>query len=138
MNCLLPLFNRIWNGDFPISRNKASIVSIPKKGDLTYCDNYRGISFINNVIKLITKVITNRISEYWLKHSFIRPEQFGFCNKEECVNLYISLREICQRRKFNNQETYLEFFDLKKAYDSVPIGKILYKINRLGIRRKLS
>jgi len=136
MNCLLLLFNRIWNGDFPSSWNEASIVSIPKKGDLTDCDNYRGISLINNGIKLLTKVITNRISEYGLKHGFIRPEQFGFRYKEECVSLYISLREICQRRKFNNQETYLAFLDLKKAYDSVPIGNILCKINRLGIRGK--
>ena len=50
MNCLLLLFNRIWNGDFPSSWNEASIVSIPKKGDLTDCDNYRGISLINNGI----------------------------------------------------------------------------------------
>ena len=97
MNCLLLLYNRIWNGDFPNSWNEASIVSIPKKGDLTDCDNYRGISLINNGIKLITKVITNRISDYGLKHGFIRPEQFGFRNKEECVSLYISLREICQK-----------------------------------------
>ena len=136
LNCLLLLYNRIWNGDFPNSWNEASIVSIPKKGDLTDCDNYRGISLINNGIKLITKVITNRISDYGLKHGFIRPEQFGFRNKEECVSLYISLREICQRRKFNNQETYLAFLDLKKAYDSVPIGNILCKIYRLGIRGK--
>ena len=27
------------------------------------------------------------------------PEQFGFRNKEECVSLFISIGEICQRRK---------------------------------------
>ena len=136
INCLHLLFNRIWNGDFPESWNEASIVSIPKKGDLTDCDNYRGISLINNGIKLISKIIAKRISNYGLDHGFIRPEQFGFRNKEECVSLYISLREICQRRKFANQETYLAFLDLKKAYDSVPIGNILNKLYRLGIRGK--
>ena len=57
INCLHMLFNRIWNGDFPNTWNKASIVSIPKKGDPTNCDNYRGISLINNGIKLISKII---------------------------------------------------------------------------------
>jgi len=41
------IFNKIWNGSFPKKWNSASIVSIPKKGDLSDCSNYRGISLIN-------------------------------------------------------------------------------------------
>jgi len=136
LRCLRSLFKRIWDGEFPSSWNEASIISIPKKGDPTNCDNYRGISLINNGIKLITKIVTTRISEYGLRNNFIRPEQFGFRNKEESVSLFISIREICQRRQNDNKETYLAFLDLKKAYDSVPIGSILHKIECLGIRGK--
>ena len=67
---------------------------------------------------------------------FIRPEQFDFRRKEECISLFISMCEICQRHQYFNKETYLAFLDLKKAYDSVQIGDILNKINRLGIRSK--
>ena len=35
-------------------------------------------------------------------------------------------------RKNDNKETYLAFLDLKKAYDSVRIGNILYKLDALG------
>ena len=136
IKCLHILFTRIWNGEFPTEWNEASIISIPKKGDPSNCDNYRGISLINNGIKLISKIVTTRISDYGLKHNFIRPEQFGFRNKEESISLFISIREICQRRQFENKETYLAFLDLKKAYDSVPIGNILHKIDCLGIRGK--
>jgi len=130
------LFNRIWNNESPESWNQASIVSIPKKGDLTDCDNYRDISLINVGIKLITKILTKRISEYGLSNNFIRPEQFSFRTKEECISLFISMREICQRRQYFNKEIYFAFLDLKKDYDSVTIGDILNKINRLGIRGK--
>ena len=136
LQCLHKLFNKIWDGDFPNSWNEASIVSIPKKGDLSDCDNYRGISLINNGIKLLSKIVTTRISNYGLERGFIRPEQFGFRNKEECISLFISIHEICRRRQLNNEPTYLAFLDLKKAYDSVPIGNILYKLDRLGIRGK--
>jgi len=129
-------FNKIWDGDFPSSWNEASIVSIPKKGDLSDCDNYRGISLINNGIKLISKIATTRISEYGLRNNFIRPEQFGFRNKEECISLFITIYEICRRRQIANKETYLAFLDFRKAYDSVPIGNILHKIDCLGIRGK--
>jgi len=53
--CLKALINRIWNGDFPKSRNNASIVSIHKKGDPSDCKNYRGITLINNGLKIIAK-----------------------------------------------------------------------------------
>jgi len=85
---------------FPSTWNVASIISIPKKGDdLSDYDNYRGISLINNGIKLISEIVSKRTSEYGLKNNFIRPEQFGFRYKEEYVSLFISIREICQRRK---------------------------------------
>ena len=47
-----------------------------KKGnDLSDCDNYRGISLINNGIKLISKIVSKRIfGNIDLKNNFIRPE----------------------------------------------------------------
>ena len=62
--CLKVLINSIWNGDFPKSWNNASIISIHKKGDPSDCNNYRGISLINNGLKIIAKIIANRISKY--------------------------------------------------------------------------
>ena len=90
--CLKVLIIRIWNGDFPISWNNASIVSIHKKGDLSDCNNYRGISLINNELKIIVKkIIANRISKYGMDKGFISQGQYGFRNREECVSLYTSL-----------------------------------------------
>jgi len=118
------------------SWNNASIVSIHKKGDPLDCNNYRGISPINNGLKIISKIIANRISKYGIDEGFIRPEQYEFRNREICKSLYTTLRIICQRREFENKDTYLAFLDLKKAYDSVPIYNVLMKIHHLGIRGK--
>jgi len=52
------------------------------------------------------------------------------------ISLYISIREICHRRKFQGNFTYLAFLNLKKAYDSVPFFNILTKLYNLGIRDK--
>jgi len=91
---------------------------------------------INVGLKIISKIVTDRISKYALSHNFIRPEQFGFRNKEECISLFVSIRNICQRRKFANKPTYIAFLDLEKAYDSVPIFNILTKLYNFGIRGK--
>ena len=130
------LCKRLWLEGIPNSWNTASIVSIPKKGDLSDCSNYRGISLINVGIKVISKLLANRISKYALDNGFIRLEQFGFRTKEECISLFISIRDLCQRRAFSNQDTYLAFLDLKKAYDSVPIQGLLCKLWNLGIRNE--
>ena len=66
--CLLSLFNKIWDGDFPEEWNSASIISIPKKGDLSDCNNYRGISLITVDLKIISKIVTNRIAKYTLEN----------------------------------------------------------------------
>jgi len=50
--------------------------------------------------------------KYTFKNEFIRLEQFDFRNYEECVCLYIFIREICLRRKFKNEFTYVAFLNL--------------------------
>jgi len=45
--CLEIIFNKLWNGSFPTKWNPSSIVSIPKKGDLSNCNNYHGISLMS-------------------------------------------------------------------------------------------
>ena len=43
---------------------------------------------LNNGLKIISKIIANRISKYGIDNGFIRPEQYGFRNREECISLY--------------------------------------------------
>jgi len=69
-------------------------------------------------------------------HRIIIPEHFGFRNIEECISLFVSISEICQRRKFNDRFTFLAFLGFKKAYDSVPINNIFKKLNNIDIHGK--
>jgi len=68
---------------------RASIISIPKKKkkkkmifQMTII--FLVFSLINVDLKIISKIVTNRIAKYALDHNFVRLEQFGFRNKEEC------------------------------------------------------
>jgi len=81
----------------------------------------------------LTKNVTKRIVDFAFTHGIIRSEQFGFRNNEEYISLFVSIREIRQRKKFNDQFIFLVFLDLKKAYDSVPIYNIHAKHNNIDI-----
>jgi hypothetical protein len=92
------------------------MVSIHKKDNPIDCNNYCGISLIKSGLKILAKIISNRISKYGIDKGFIRSEQYGFRNRKECISLYTLLRIICQGRKFENKDIYLAFLDLRKAF----------------------
>ena len=49
-------FHYLKKSGMVISLNLASIISIPKKRDLSDCNNYRGISLINVGLKILSKL----------------------------------------------------------------------------------
>lgn len=44
-------------------RRKAIMLLLYKKGDRKDPSNYQGINFLNNTLKLTTRIVTNKISE---------------------------------------------------------------------------
>jgi len=51
--------------------------SIYKKRNLSGCNNYGCISHTNNELKILAKILVNRISKYGIDKGFIGPEQLG-------------------------------------------------------------
>ena len=44
---LIPLFKNIWNKEeFPQDWKEGHLVKLPKKGDLSNCNNYKGITLL--------------------------------------------------------------------------------------------
>ena len=113
-----------------------SIVSFPMIEDFSYCNDYCDISLINEGFRILSKIVTKSIVQYAFSQRIIRPEQLDFRNKEECIGLFVSICEICQRGKFNDQFYLFAFLNLKRAYDSIQIYNILTNLNNIGIRGK--
>ena len=56
------VFNQVWkDGCIPQEWKDATIVPIPKKCDLSICDNWRGISLLDISRKLFAKIIQARL-----------------------------------------------------------------------------
>ncbi len=109
----------VMGAEIPESMRLSHVVPIPKKGDLTNVDNYRGISLMDSLLKIGATIVKLRLMKAADQHGWIRPEQAGFRVGEECAGQIATLLEVCQRRAIENKPTYLAFLDLKKAYDSV-------------------
>lgn len=64
INNILNLFHTIWREELvPSKWRYAMIVPIPKEGDLTFCDNWRGISLLDVTGIVFAKVIQHRLQE---------------------------------------------------------------------------
>ncbi|KAH9270469.1 hypothetical protein BASA83_007469 [Batrachochytrium salamandrivorans] len=115
----------------------ASIVSIDKKdGDPLNPGDKRGIALINVGLKLVCKVLQMRIEQFVETNNLLSYEQAGFRKREECVDKLSSLVDIIQRRQNAGLNTHVLFIDIRKAFDTVPVGALLWKLQNMGFPRR--
>ncbi|KAH9274899.1 hypothetical protein BASA83_002611 [Batrachochytrium salamandrivorans] len=111
----------------------ASIVSIDKKdGDPFNPGDKRGIALINVGLKLVCKVLQMRIERFVETNNLLSYKQAGFRKREECVGQVVSLVDIIQRRQNAGINTHVLFIDIRKAFDTVPVGALLWKLQNMG------
>ncbi|OMJ12941.1 Transposon TX1 protein [Smittium culicis] len=139
---LAKIINKIINlmydsRDIPQCLETSVVVPVPKKGDLKDPDNYRGISQIPTLAKLVAKIVATKLSKIDEKYSILVKEQAEFRNFEECASQATTLYEIVRRRKIQNKETWLFYIDYSKAYDRVLHMALLHKLRSVGIGGKL-
>ncbi|XP_052238344.1 uncharacterized protein LOC127849637 [Dreissena polymorpha] len=61
---LHPLFSKIWEEEeIPIEWKEVYLIKLPKKGDLSSCSNYRGITLLSIPGKVNNRILLNRIKD---------------------------------------------------------------------------
>ena len=108
---------------------------MPKKGDLTRCTNYRGISLSQIASKIYTRFILNRIRPVIDK--LLRPNQNGFRPGKSTSSHLLALRRIIEELCNHKKEAVITFIDFKKAFDSIDRSKILKILAAYGIFSKI-
>ena len=132
MDYILDLFNTVWNDQrVPDEWRDAMLVPIPKKGDLTQCDNWRGISLLDVVGKLFAKVIQKRLQR--VVEDALPDSQCGFRSGRGCIDMIFCTRQLVEKAREHNTKVYLLFVDLRKAYDSVPREALWVMLRKYSI-----
>ncbi|KAH6593673.1 hypothetical protein BASA50_007231 [Batrachochytrium salamandrivorans] len=115
----------------------ASIVSIDKKdGDPLNPGDKRGIALNNVGLKLVCKVLQMRIERFVETNNLLSYKQAGFRKRKECVGQVVSLVDIIQRRQNAGLNTHVLFIDIRKTFDTVPVGALLWKLQNMGFPRR--
>ena len=130
------LFCSIWENEiFPEDWGKAILLPIPKKGDKTVCDNYRGISLIDIAAKIFSVMLLNRFSR--ARDARTRPNQGGFRRGRGCVDQIFTLRRVLEHRYKYQQPTVACFIDFRTAFDSINRDSLWTVIKADGLPDKL-
>ena len=98
---------------------------LPKKGDLSLPKNYRPISLLDVLSKILSSILVNRINKHLEKHGL--KEQAGFMKNRGCADATSTLKITLQNLQAANQDSYVLFVDIVKAFDSVN-REMLWKI----------
>ena len=112
----------------------AKIIPLYKKGDASDINNYRPISLLSNISKILEKIMYRRVISFLNRHNFFFENQFGFrkkCSTSQAISLLIN----SITNSFNKNEKSLAIFlDLSKAFDTISIEILLKKLDHYGIR----
>ena len=108
-----------------------NIIPVPKSGDLSNTNNYRGISLTCILAKLYNRMILNRIRS--VIDPKLRMNQNGFRPERTTVAQILTLRRIIEEVKANNLPAIITFIDFKKAFDSIHREKMMRILKAYGI-----
>ena len=118
IDVLSEICNRIWRtGELPTPWTQSLIITLPKKGNLQLCQNYRTIRLISHSSKVMLKVILNRLKPQ--AEEIIAEEQAGFRAGRSPTEQIFNLRILCEKYLQHQQDLYHVFIDFKKAFDRV-------------------
>lgn len=138
LNELVKSFNIIFEtGRVGEELTESIIFPIYKKGDVNNTCNYRGISFMNCVAKVLMGILLSRLMNWVENHNILNEFQAGFRPQYSTVDNIFNLASIVHWNFKEKKKTYAFFVDFKAAFDRVPRGALIYKLEALGISTKV-
>ena len=135
---ILMLFNNVLvAGINPDEWKVGEVILLLKRPLASNISNYRPITLISCLSKLLTKILANRIAAALEEAGVIDDTQNGFRRDRCCADNIFSLNALLSLNKSKKRMASLMFVDLQEAYDRVDRGLLLKKMEQMNFPSRL-
>ena len=132
---LCKLFNlSLSTGTFPSDWKLGRITAIPKGSNSKHSSGYRPISVPTIASKLIERHVKTIIMEFLNENSPISTKQWGFMTNRSTMSALIKVIDDWSKALDQGYEVCVIFFDVSKAFDTVPHSLLLAKLRELRLK----
>ena len=126
---LTVLINRsIDENDYPDSLKLTKAIELYKAKDKTLPENYRPISLLQIIAKLLDTIINRQHTNHLTRHDIISPTQYTSRPHSNCT---LALQTIIDRAITHTEKhnpTLAIYIDLSRAYDTISHTKFINKL----------
>ena len=119
---------------FEKSFNASFLALIPKKVDAMEVKDFRPISLVGEIYKIISKVLANQLRR--VSHGLILDSQNAFVKGRQILDSVLIASKCIDRRLKSAVLGVLCKLDVEKAYDHVSWDFLIYMLQRCGFSEK--
>ena len=121
------------SGTFPEKLKKSRVIPIFKNGSKHDCNNYRPISLLSSISKILEKIVANRLIDHLDNNNLLYTHQYGFTPGKSTEQNLLQVLDYVTKALNNNQYCIGVFIDLKKAFDVCSHSILLKKLSLMGV-----
>ena len=121
-------------GKFVRSLNSMFLVLVPKKGGADDLCDYRPISLVGGLYKLLAKVLANRLKK--VVSRMVSPTQNAFIEERQILDAALIANKAIDSLLKGDEAGVLCKLDLEKAYDHINWDFLLTVLQKMGFGEK--
>uniref|UniRef100_A0A8C1QAV6 Reverse transcriptase domain-containing protein n=1 Tax=Cyprinus carpio TaxID=7962 RepID=A0A8C1QAV6_CYPCA len=117
----------------PAIWKSANVLSLHKGGDPANINNYRPISKLSVLTKLMESVISMQLKDYLINNNILNEFQSGFRKQHSTITAVSKVVNDLVKILDNKQGCAALFIDLSKAFDTVDHKILLQRLTLIGL-----